>query len=73
MFVTEDDFNFKLSMFYNKFQHYPAAKIFIDEKLILNKKKLLRFLQNIFSPPTILVVNVQNRYINFFKEFGSMK
>ena len=65
VFVTEDAVDIKFSIFYNKLQRYPVAKKFIDEKLILNRKKQLRFLQNIFSPQGIQVANVQNHWAVF--------
>ena len=43
VFVSVDGFNVKFTIFYNKFQHYQAAKRFIDEILILNKEKTVAF------------------------------
>ena len=42
-FVSVDAFIVKFTIFYNKFQHYPEAKRFIDENLILNKEKTVDF------------------------------
>ena len=43
VFVSVDAFNEKITTFYNKYRHYPAAKKFIDENLISNKEKTVAF------------------------------
>ena len=68
-----DALNIKFTIFYNKFQHYPVVKKFIDEKLIMNKEKTVAFFtKHIFTAGN---TNSQ-RYESlnsFSKGFGNMK
>ena len=45
MFITEEAFLKKISIFYTKFSSYPSAKYkkFIDEKLIMKREKSIAF------------------------------
>ena len=41
--MTEETFQSKFSVIYNKFSSYPLAQKFIDEKLIMNREKSVAF------------------------------
>ena len=68
-----DAFNVKFTIFYNKFQHYPAAKRFIDEKLILNKGKTVAFFTKLIFTAGHTSSQRSDSLTSFFKEFGTMK
>ena len=71
--VFVDAFNVKFTVFYNKFQHYPAAKKFIDEKLMLNKGKTDAFFtKHVFTAGH--TSSQRSESLNsLFKGFGTMK
>ena len=71
--MSLEAFNEKFTTFYNKYQHYPAAKKFIDEKLISNKEKTVAFFtKHIFTAGH--TSSQRSESLNsFFKGFGTMK
>ena len=72
-FVTEDAFNIKFHIFYNKFRHCPATKKFIDEKIILNKEKTVAFLTKQMFTADRTRSQRSESLNSFLKVFGIMK
>ena len=72
-FVTDVAFNTKCSIFYNKFRNYLDAKMFFDNKLILNKQTTVAFFtQHIFTAGHTSSQRLESLN-RFFKGFGTMK
>ena len=68
-----DAFNIKFTILYNKFQHYPAIKRFIDEKLILHKEKTVAFFTKYIFTAGHTSTQRSESLNNFFKGYGTMK
>ena len=71
--MTEEDFQSKFAVFYNKFSCYPLAKKIIDEKLVMNREKSVVFYtKHIFTAGHTSSQRSESLN-NFFKGFGSLK
>ena len=71
--MTEKAFQSKFSFFNNKFSCYPSAKKIIDEKLVMNREKLVAFYtKHIFTSGHTR--SQKSEWLNdFLKYFGSLK
>ena len=72
-FVTEDSFNIKFSLFYNKFRHYPATKTIIDKKLIFDKEKPVAFYTKDIFTTSHTSSKCSKSLNSFSRGFGTIK